>query len=201
MVARKAGFRRNSHRSMQTDCEHEVRPLTRGYRLSLVSNLTLEKSKQNISAPASSEHIAATTSLLCQWSDSKNSKSEIPQKLAMLLEHKYTQDGLTFDALKGLDRAKVDVLFAADLDSGFDAALALVTYWESGSAEPSGDNWYRYQRPWDNYDDEEDEEDAGEYEMGEVFDSTQTAEHFSDAEGNPLAYGSIGLWLHSAGTQ
>ena len=33
------------------DCEHEIRPLKKGYRLCLVYNLTLSKSKKAISAP------------------------------------------------------------------------------------------------------------------------------------------------------
>ena len=33
------------------DCEHEVRPLRKGYRLCLVYNLTLAKSKKSITAP------------------------------------------------------------------------------------------------------------------------------------------------------
>ena len=39
------------------DCEHEVRPLRKGYRLCLVYNLTLAKSKKPIAAPRDSEHI------------------------------------------------------------------------------------------------------------------------------------------------
>ena len=39
------------------DCEHEVRPLRKGYRLCLVYNLTLAKSKKSPSAPRDSEHI------------------------------------------------------------------------------------------------------------------------------------------------
>ena len=39
------------------DCEHEIRPLRKGYRLCLVYNLTLAKSKQTISAPRNSERL------------------------------------------------------------------------------------------------------------------------------------------------
>lgn len=46
------------------DCEHEIRPVTSGFRLALVYNLTLEKSKTTITAPTSGEHIAAAASLL-----------------------------------------------------------------------------------------------------------------------------------------
>jgi hypothetical protein len=185
------------------DCEHEIRPVTSGYRLALVYNLTLEKSKRNITAPTSREHIAAATRLLRQWSSQARDSSEdaAPSKLAVLLDHQYTPAGLTRDALKGVDRAKADVLFAAAREAGCDASLALVTLWQSGSAEPSGDYGYGYgsgrRRGYGRYesdsDDGSEDENGGEHEMGEVFDSSLTAEHFSDADGNPLAFGEIPL--------
>jgi hypothetical protein len=177
------------------DCEHEVRPLTKGFRLALVYNLTQEKTRQIVTAPKSTEQIAEVALLLRQWGDTKQPGSELPRKLAVLLDHKYTQAGLTFDALKGLDRARANVLFSAARDASCDAALALVTYWESGAAEYTGGGGYdRYDRRHRGYwrkDDEE--EDSSEYAMGEVFDETLTAGNFSDAEGNQLSYGEIPL--------
>ncbi len=115
----------------------------------------------------------------------------------MLLDHQYTQAGLTRDALKGIDAARADVLFAAANEAGCDAALALVTYWESGSAEPSGDYGYGYGRSWrrrGRYDDDDSHDNGGsEYEMGEVYDRSLSASHFSDADGNSLAFGQIPL--------
>lgn len=189
------------------DCEHEIRPVTSGFRLALVYNLTLAKSKSPIAAPTSREHIAAVARILQQWKDG-NGKSKTPDgsgddrpatKLAVVLDHEYTQAGLTYHALKGIDRAKADVLFAAARQIGWDASLALVTKWESGSAEPSGDYGYGYERSYrrSRYhyedDDEGDEGDDGEHEMGEVFDESLTAEHFGDADGNRLAFDPIPL--------
>jgi predicted 2-oxoglutarate/Fe(II)-dependent dioxygenase YbiX len=190
------------------DCEHEVRPVTRGFRLALVYNLVLAKSKPAIAAPTSREHIAAFTRILGQWKTGKGG-SERPadsdthqpaNKLAVVLDHEYSQAGLTYDALKGIDRARAQVLFTAARQIGCDASLALVTKWVSGSAEPSGDSGYGYGRSrrrgryWDDdhaYD--IDDGDAGEHELGEVYDESLTAEHFSDADGNPLAFGRIPL--------
>lgn len=184
------------------DCEHEVRPVTSGFRLALAYNLTLAKSKRAITAPTSGDRIAKVASILQQWKD-ENGSDESPldsaeqqsiTKLAVVLDHEYTQAGLTRDALKGIDRAKADVLFAAARQAGCDASLALATKWVSGSAEPSGDYGYGYGRSrrrgrygYDDYDDD------GEHEMGEVFDESLTAEHFSDADGNRLAFGQIPL--------
>src|SRR5262249_60496373 len=96
--------------------------------------------------------------------------------------HKYPHPRLTVDPLEGVDRARADILFAAASETGCDASLALVTYWESGSAESSGDYEFGYsRRRWSRrYDDDVDDEDGDEHVMGEVFDRSLTAEHFSD---------------------
>ncbi len=190
------------------DCEHEVRPVTSGFRLALVYNLTLAKSKQAVTAPTSGEHIEAVAGILQTWKDltgqvdpAAHADREQPTaRLAVVLDHQYSQAGLTYDALKGVDRAKADVLFAAARQTGCDASLALVTKWVSGSAEPSGDDGYQYgygrshRRGRDRHDDDRDEKegDSG-HEMGEVFDESLTVQHFSDAAGHRLAYGQFRL--------
>lgn len=90
------------------DCEHEIRPLRKGYRLCLVYNLTLAKSKKAIPAPRESEHVERFTRLLREWSaDDEAGKLVIP------LEHQYTRDGLAWDALKSVDRARARMLLDA----------------------------------------------------------------------------------------
>jgi hypothetical protein len=183
------------------DCEHEIQPVRSGYRLALVYNLTLARSRRRISAPQSEEHIARVAALLERWrregGAGAKADEEAPTKLAVLLDHKYSAAGLAFDALKGVDRARAQVLVAAARQSGYDASLALVTYWEVGSGEPTGGYDYdSYSRRY-GYDDEEDEEDSeehdSEYEMTEEIDSSLVAEHFSGPDGKPLAFGQIPL--------
>ncbi len=190
------------------DCEHEIRPVRSGYRLALVYNLTLGRSKRRLSAPTRGEHITATARILGRWKaeqgdreTSVESDDDRPStKLAVVLDHEYTPAGLAYDVLKGIDRVKADVLCAAARQAGCDAYLALVTKWECGSAEPAGGYGYGYgsgrsrRRGRYQYDDEGDEGDEGEHEMGEVFDESLLAEHFSDADGNPLALGQIPLY-------
>lgn len=191
------------------DCEHEIRPVASGFRLALVYNLTLAKSKQVISAPTSSEHIAAAARILEQWKAEKGKNKTLVDpgndqpvtKLAVALDHQYSPAGLAYDTLKGTDRAKADVLFAAARQTNCDASVALVTKWVSGSAEPSHDYEYGYSRSrrrgryrYDDDDsDDDDDGDEREHVMGEVFDERLTAEHFSDAEGHRLAFGQIPL--------
>jgi hypothetical protein len=157
------------------DCEHEIRPVKSGYRLCLTYNLTLARSKKTITAPVTGPHVDTVGGVLARWRDAGE-----PAKLAVILDHQYTQQGLTSDALKGVDRAKARVLFEAARQVGCDAHLALVTLWQCGAAEPSG---YGY-----GYDD-----DGASHEMGEVIDESLTAEHFTDWEGNRLSSSMIHL--------
>ncbi|WP_422928038.1 2OG-Fe(II) oxygenase [Singulisphaera sp. PoT] len=173
------------------DCEHEVRPLRKGYRLCLVYNLTLAKplskaksrAKEGISAPRPSGHIDKVAALLEEWQ--KQSKHE---KLAVTLDHQYTQEGLAWDALKGLDRGKAQVLLQAAEKSGNVAYLALLTLWESGSAEDYYGGYYgsRYGRRTDY-----EEPEPGEYEMEEIFDRSLTADHWRLPDGEALPIGEL----------
>jgi hypothetical protein len=142
--------------------------------------------------------VAETVPLLKKWSSQRRKTATVNDsgnsKMAVLLDHQYTQSGLTRDVLKGLDRARSDILFTAAREAGCDASLALVTYWESGSAEPTDYGYgYRRRRRYRGYDDDQGDDEAGQHVMGEVLDSSLSAEHFSDAEGAPLSFGCIPL--------
>jgi len=164
------------------DCEHEVRPLKTGYRLCLVYNLTLAKAKKVIAAPRTTDHIEEVARVLRGWS-----ADQPTHKLAVTLEHQYTADGLVWDALKGVDRVKARVLHEAAKLADCRAYLSLLTLWESGSADED----YRPRRYSRRYSDDDDEE--GEYEMGEIFDTSLTAEHWSDADGGRPTFGSMAV--------
>ena len=119
-------------------------------------------------------------------------KDESARKLAVTLEHQYTQEGLTWDALKGVDRVKAQVLLEAGRQADCRVYLALLTFHESGEAEGGGGGYGygRRHRRWD-YDDEED--DPGQYSMGEIYDSSLQAEHWSDSEGKGLPIGALSV--------
>lgn len=171
------------------DCEHEVRPLKKGYRLCLVYILTLANSKPALAAPRDSGHVEEIAPLIRKWADDEEST----EKLAILLDHQYTQGGLAWDALKGTDRVKARVLAAAARRAGCKAYLALLTLHQSGEGEePGGGYGYGRGRWQDRYRDDEDEGgNGGEYTMVEIFDSDLTADHWSDPEGNSLPMGEL----------
>ncbi len=163
------------------DCEHEVRPLKSGYRLCLIYNLTLAKSKKAVTAPKVAPHVEEVARILKGWTE-----DDEPTKLVVPLGHQYTPDGIAWDTLKGVDRVKATVLNDAAKLAGCQAHLALLTFWESGSAEEVYDPKRRRQRYHDGY-----EEEGGQYKMDEVIDSSLTAEKWSDADGSHPEFGSI----------
>jgi hypothetical protein len=162
------------------DCEHEVRPLRAGHRLCLVYNLTLKKGKKGLAAPRSSEYVEPVTQLLRDWA-----RKDTARRLAVLLEHQYSQEGLTWDALKGVDRVKARVLLEAARQNGCQAHLALLTFHETASAEYAG-GYYRRRR-WG------EEEDPADYEVGEVLDASLTADHWIDPDGGRPPLGEIAI--------
>lgn len=171
------------------DCEHEVRPLREGYRLCLIYNLTLARAKKKpITAPRPSRHVEVIRRILAGWV-----KEDEPRKLAVTLDHQYTQEGLTWDALKGLDRARARVLLEAARQAGCQVHLALLTFHESGEGEdPDEGGWYGGGRWEEDEEDENDEEgEGGKYRMVEVCDTELTAEHWSDPEGRRLNIGQM----------
>jgi hypothetical protein len=161
------------------DCEHEVRPLQDGYRLCLIYNLTLAKAKKTITAPRTAEYPARISPLLRKWAEGGEAR-----KLVITLEHQYTQDGLTGDALKGADRVKARALHEAARQADCRAYLALLTLHESGSAEYTDGGFRGRGRRYR-------DDDPGEFVAGEVYETSLTAEHWSDLDGNRLPLGPL----------
>ena len=179
-----------SYAAFYADCQHEVRPLKSGYRLCLIYNVTLAKSRgvKGITAPLFDPVVEEIARLIAAWRNNPDS-----QKLAVLLDHRYTQDGLSPDRLKGVDRSRAEVLFKAAQQSDCVAHLALVTLWQHGTAEcdwepNSYGGGYRSRRS------DDDGDGAGdEYEMGEIFDTSLSADHWSDHQGKKVLFGRIRL--------
>ncbi len=168
------------------DCEHEVRPLTKGHRLCLVYNLTLAKSRKAITAPRVSEHTERISPLVEEWA-----KDEAAEKLVITLDHQYSKDGISWETLKGADRVKARVLQEAAKNAGCKAYLGLLTFHESGSAEYTGGGRSRYRRgAWG---DEYGSGDAEDYEMGEIYETSLVAEHLVDGNGVSLPIGELDI--------
>jgi hypothetical protein len=191
-----------SYAAFYADCQHEVRPLASGFRLCLTYNVTLAKSRgrKGITAPSYESVVDELAEFLVGWRNDPN-----PQKLTVTLDHRYTRDGLTLDKLKGIDRSRADVLFEAAERADCMAHLALVTLWQQGSAEGDYDDFsYGRDRRYSWFHDDDDDDDEGEgdgyddetgsdYEMGEIFEASLSADHWSDRKGKKVRFGEIRL--------
>jgi predicted 2-oxoglutarate/Fe(II)-dependent dioxygenase YbiX len=162
-----------SFAAFYADCVHEVRPVTSGFRLTLVYNLTRGGRRQPAVPPAYDREQAAITALLRRWVVEKDSPDDSsPEKLIYPLEHAYTPAELSFDALKSADAAAAAVLVRAADEAACDLHLALVSIEETGSAEYGnyaprrGSRWHRSRH------DDDDDEDAydEDFEVVEVID-------------------------------
>ena len=181
-----------SYAAFYADCQHEVRPLQSGYRLCLTYNVTLAKprSKKGIKAPSFGTTTASIGRLLEKWRNNRDR-----QRLAITLDHRYTQGNLSMDTLKGIDRARAEVLFEAAEQADCVAHLALITLWQNGEALGGYDEYaYRGNRRYDWCEDEDGfEETDDDYEMGELYDYSLTADHWSDSQGKKVNLGEIPL--------
>ena len=183
-----------SFAAFYADCEHEVRPITAGNRVCLVYNLIQgrgPKSKgEPLNAPDYEKQISAVAELLEQ----ELSPAGAPAKIAWLLEHQYSPDGLSFAGLKSADAARVKVLIQAAERADCAAHLGIVHIEESGSAQPEYDT-YR-PRSWGRYrhDDEEDDESTdGDFEVIEVCDWRHYISQWRDPRDQSVEFGEIPL--------
>lgn len=116
------------------DCEHEVLPITSGFRLCLIFNLIHRNEgteKRKLKPPERERETEKAADLLrTHFGD-----DAAPTKIAYLLEHQYTPATLSFAALKNGDVAQASVLCNAARKAGCAAYLAIVHIEERGSAE------------------------------------------------------------------
>src|SRR3989442_1063022 len=132
------------------DCRHEIRPVTRGYRVALTYNVGLARASRS-SAPRRPGDIDALADGVDRFFRTKpaprwahETEREPPDRLVYLLDHQYTPRGLAWDRLKGADRGRADTLreVAARLDC--EAVLALADIHEQWSCEDEDFGYGRY---------------------------------------------------------
>lgn len=142
------------------DCEHQIKPLTSGYRVCLVYNLIQKKFINAIQLPSLNYHISQFSKILHKQIDTDNSKPII-----VLLGHQYTPENFSLDGLKLNDQYKVDILLKAAEATNCYAKMCLVTSYKIGS--PSYGQYY-----------EDDNEDT---EINEVIDESLNIEYWMNS--------------------
>ena len=161
------------------DCSHETRPVTEGYRLSLVFNLSLLPGDTETPrhAPDYTDLVQPIARELSAWGDGG------PDKLVWLLDHDYSEAGLSFDSLKNADAAVGGVLKRAAERADCALHAAIVHISEEGTTEDSGyyEDWYG--RDGEDYDGE----------IDEVFDGRYWLDSWADTDGGRPEIGEIAL--------
>src|SRR5215468_3553217 len=184
------------------DCVHEVLPVTAGCRATLVFNLVRQGKGAAPAPPAYEDEVAQVAALLAAWAAADNAgnnqiarqggeidaalNNEGPEKIVWPLEHAYTPAELAFDKLKGADAAVAKLLATAAPRAGCDLHLALLSIWESGSAEYSGS----YRRSWHDADEGNDHD---EFEVIEVLDWDKSLSEWRRPDNAPTMLGKLPL--------
>jgi len=181
-----------NYAAFYADCEHAVRPVADGNRLCLVYNLIQRSGdsdrQKSLSAPDYDEEIASVAKLLGDWVK----RPDVPPKAVYLLEHQYSPAGLSFLGLKNADAARGKVLGNAAQAIGCAVYLGIVHIEEEGAAELIYDPDYHRSR-WRHYDDDEEENEEGEFEVVEISDSDRYIDNWVDLYGRPVDFGAIPL--------
>jgi len=149
------------------DCEHEVKPVTAGYRVNLVYNLIQQDSSATLKGPEFLDQLEKTKEILI---DLQTSVADNPR--VILLDHQYTPANFSLNNLKQHDSPRAQLLIAAAEASGFFARLGLVTYYVQGNLEGVGYGDY-------------DATDEG-YMGDDIYDNHTIIEHWSEVDGPTL---------------
>ena len=164
------------------DCTHETRPVVEGHRLSLVFNLCARADDSDTprEAPDYSEQVDEIARRLVAWRDAEDGAD----KLVWLLEHEYSQAGLSVDALKNADAALAKTLARAAERADCELYAAIVHIEEHGDATYEG----TYLHGWDT-----DGIDAEEMEIGELYDSRHWLDGWTGQDGSRPPFGELSL--------
>jgi hypothetical protein len=119
---------------------HEVKKVTSGYRLALSFNLIQPKAlpAQSFLDPLGSAY-KLFYHILLSWKQNAKDDSDIhdaaPEKLAILLDHQYTDAEFSTKAFKGKDLARLNQLIPAADALGFDIYFADTDYHVEGPGQ------------------------------------------------------------------
>ncbi|KZT33494.1 hypothetical protein SISSUDRAFT_992957, partial [Sistotremastrum suecicum HHB10207 ss-3] len=116
-----------------SDVRHEVKPITSGYRLALSYNLITPTGSPRPGLSDHSQIVAEVRHVLMSWR--QNFAQSTPDKLAYILDHKYSSFGIGSGVLKGADAQKVEILRSLAKECRFKIYLASAELHVSGGAD------------------------------------------------------------------
>jgi len=176
-----------------TDCHHTVKEVTKGYRVVLTYNLLVVKTDAAaVKAQPDTHQDALIRSLKKFFATdplSQNNKKTMmmPQHLVYLLDHDYTEYGLSWQGLKNIDALRGTALKAAAQALQLDIHLCLADVHETWSCEPEFDSRYRYRKYREEEEEDEDEENP-DVELTDLIDEDIELRHWLDEDGKSVAF-------------
>lgn len=171
------------------DCQHEITPVTSGYRVCLVYNLAIARQKTQPSAPANSQSVDAIVELLPKFfADGSSDKIVIPFK------HQYTKAALDPRELKGADRSRMAALTRAAERIGYQSFVALLEQYQSGSPDYGTIRTSRSRRRYRRFDGGMDVDISGENtdaRFEEVHEERRSLDCWLDPRGRKQPFGKL----------
>ncbi|MEU8898684.1 2OG-Fe(II) oxygenase [Nocardia sp. NPDC048505] len=138
-----------------SDCAHEVRPVTEGFRIALTYNLIATECSspdfaRHPSAALMAEQLRAHFDTPVESADSyPRSAPRPPRQLVYLMDHQYSQSGFGWDRLKGRDATRTGMLLAAADLAGCDTSLALAEAEECYEEDDYTTSMLIYRQRWE----------------------------------------------------
>ena len=122
-----------AYAAFYADCVHRTEPVRNGHRISLVYNVVVKPGSQDVptKTPDLSAQIDKASRILANWPSGEAS----PKKIVWLLEHEYSESGLSFDSLKGLDAPIGRTLAGAARRADCALYLGILRIQEEGTPE------------------------------------------------------------------
>lgn len=115
------------------DCQYKAKPVTNGYRLSLVYSLECSGSITCTvpGPPRNRKAVSTIATLMKQWNE--DDSASCPSLMVYMLEKEYSTD-LSFESLNSFDKAVVSVLSCAQKKFAFDFYLARLCFEDKWTA-------------------------------------------------------------------
>ena len=172
-----------AYAAFYADCAHETRPVRDGHRLSLVFNLCVSPGDTETprQAPDYSSRVRQIAEQLIAWRDGEPG----PDKLVWMLEHDYSEAGLSFAALKNSDAALAEVLKQAAGQAECELYAAILHIEEEGDARYADGDYFD---GWGWRGD-----DADDLEMDEVLDGRHWLDGWVGPDGGQVSLGEMSL--------
>jgi hypothetical protein len=161
------------------DCHHKVTPVRSGYRVALTFNLLSAAETPAPEADPATELVHCLTEHFTTPATLRYGSRDLgpPNRLVFLLDHEYTQRGLSWPRLKGADLKRADLIRAAAERAGCESVLALAEVKETWDALPSDDDQRDYYDDCYVYEDEDDgyrDEDPTDFQLNDLIDDEIT---------------------------